>query len=50
MLVGKCYVHLTPEDQYEYFGPDRAKIRQGKHQGEKGQMVEQAQEVEVGAD
>ena len=23
VLVGNCYVHLTPEDQYEYFGPDR---------------------------
>lgn len=23
VIVGKCYVHLAPTDQYEYFGPDR---------------------------
>ena len=35
VVVGKCYVHLTPTDQYEYFGPVRGSGNTSQQQEEK---------------
>lgn len=34
VIVGNCYIHLTPEDQYEYFGPERGRMESNSRQDE----------------
>ena len=35
VIVGKCYVHLTPADHYEYFGPIRGRCNTPEQEDEK---------------
>ena len=39
VIVGKCYAHLAPADQYEYFGPNRGSWNTSQQQEEKEKLL-----------
>lgn len=52
VVVGKCYVHLAPADQHEYFGPDRGSWNTPQQQEEKEKWLNgtrkwQLEEIEL---